>query len=454
MDHTSPEANRREGGLHPSAPDGDTIAFQYTANSLGAPDSPGTTSFQYFVPSPSPTTYSSPLRPCVDSVFSGASQSTSHMTRRLSRTFSQPSPKRPEKQQRYVCLRSTSDDAHAPRHQNGQLIEECTSSHLKKVAPTIQSQHPLEMRNKACGVFTALLQNINLSQIMPSQNTQDGVNQVAGEAGTATRSEASQSGASVVARHPDISVSSGDGSRHIDNREPGVGIEGLRFKESRALASSLGSAGQDLRHASVHRSSETDRNAFPSSTLLKVNSSSCNKPVKITNQTTSDGGACRVTSSEKGIIALPRAKVQLTSTGMASSEIAETSAKEGLDLESCRKLEDDQEGKSPMVAGLEDQLSVGNGSAQVGGRDDSASSWSLHMSLGSPVSPGHQVRIHCRLLFAWYARVFLAKIIRVHSLHGVYWSSEPLSSWDAANIHHLGIGLCDAHLVCCRSERL
>lgn len=157
-----------------SAADCDSVAFQYTANSLPAPDSPGAMAFMYSVPSPSPTTYCSSPRLSADGGVDHNPHLTSRSRRRLSQTFLGRNSK-PSEQEHGVPLSPlrTTPGSEKELLGNASLQGQSTVFGHEKSAAADESRAP-ELGGGRAGIFAALLQNIDLSQLVPSQNTENG----------------------------------------------------------------------------------------------------------------------------------------------------------------------------------------------------------------------------------------------------------------------------------------
>lgn len=183
-----------------SAEESGAITFQYTADSLAAPESPGTTDFLYSVPSPSPPTPS--RRSCSLKVASAVDTGTPaavtinksalnardsqnlKLPRKKSNLFHDRNPCEPTKQQQQQQIATTGKVS----QWSSPTLEQHRLQPLGTIVPARPCHKPaaeVEQRVQTSGMisFAALLDNINLSQMMPSQggcSTQEGGDECGG----------------------------------------------------------------------------------------------------------------------------------------------------------------------------------------------------------------------------------------------------------------------------------
>lgn len=317
------------------------LPFQYTVNSnAAAPWSPGTAAFQYSAPSPSPTASSTSFRLGADDV-DGVSQLTSRANRRLSETFLEGSSK-PQEQQELRVAGPENSPGMAGRE--GAVKRSPFPIRQKSGSMNVLSSSET-VRCKKHGLFSALLQNFNLSQIMPSQDTQGGRELRVKEVGETAPKEVVQGAAS-------------DRSKNSDDI-PSVPCKGdicQSHGDCYKIAQERRTVGDvDITSHTCINVRKQDTRCGGDAALVCHDITSGPTPLK-TGQTSRGGGA----------------REKTLAGAVYGAEFTTPSGCSGRDVKSCGKADVSK--------------STNDGSA--------SSSSSMHMSLASPISPLHQVR-HC-----------------------------------------------------------
>lgn len=343
MNHTNLSAGDRcasgKGECLSLSAEESELPFQYTVNSIAAaPWSPGTTAFQYSAPSPSPTASSTSFRLGADDV-DGVSQLTSRAKRRLSQTFLDGSSKPQEQQELRV-----GGPENSPGMTGREGAVKRSPSPIRQKSGSMNALSLSEtVRHKQRGLFSALLQNFNLSQIMPSQDTQGGRELKVKEVGRTAPKEVVHGAAS-------------DRSKHSDGI-PSVPCKG-DVCQSHADYFKIAQEGRAV--GDVEITSHTDI------TTREHNTTSEGDAVLVHHNVTSGPTPLKAGQTSRGGDAREKSLARVVN----EAEFTTPSGCSGRDVKSC--------GKDDVSKSTNDS--------------SASSSSSMHLSLASPISPLNQVR--------------------------------------------------------------